>query len=170
MLRKVLEPKIDALLARRLTDHDFLARIIDRYNSEGVSSPPVRTVDAESVSRHLEVLKGKRQRILDTYFDGMISREDRDRRVEDLDGEIGSYESLLWEQGPAHADEPRPLDAEKVWEIVEPFIEWEFLTRENRRALLELLCPEIRVYHYEIKGLRLILDGCYEDSRSRTAW
>ena len=58
--------------------------------------------------------------------------------------------------------EPQPvkaaqLDLDGVLSLVEPFAEWEFLDREDKRAMLTILCPEISVQYYVIKGLTLNL-------------
>jgi hypothetical protein len=51
---------------------------------------------------------------------------------------------------------------------LEPFVHWEFLNREDRRWLLAQLCPEITVYRYLIKGVKLNLPTGHKDSHPKT--
>jgi hypothetical protein len=139
--------------------------------------------EGQCVARH-ERCYSRQQQILDLehYLDvlerkpgalaGMIGKEERDRRVGEIEREITTYQKLLMDCACA---QPRAhlLDADTVQAVIEPFAEWDFLGREDRRQLLELLCPEISVYRYEIKALALNLAGRTggrdEVSRRRTA-
>ena len=171
MLRKKLEPKIDHVLTNILSKEDFLGRIVNEHNERAQSRAP--EVDRAALTAKVHALRQKRQRVLDAFFDGMISKQDRNQRVEDVEKEILVYERLLLQS----ADEPkRPggLDLDAVLAVVEPFAEWPFLTRDDKRRLLGSLCPDIRVCRYEIKDLQLNLGaqegGGYEDSHLKTAW
>jgi DNA invertase Pin-like site-specific DNA recombinase len=172
MLRKKLEPKIDYLLGRKLVEQEFLGRLIDEYNEtiEGRRHTP--SVDERSVRARLNTLAEKRERVLGAFFDGIIGKEERDRRVGEVEHEISTYQKLLMECAYPQPGKP-VLDTDTVQEVIQPFAEWEFLEREDRRKLLGLLCPEIGVYRYEIKTLALNLvdrnGGRDKDSRRRTA-
>ena len=169
MLRKKLEPKIDRLLGRKLVNPDFLYGLVERYNKRLEETAP--TPDTLVMSRKLEQLQGKKERVLEAFFEGIIDRAERDRRVQDVERELSVYKQLLLDSGGAEGQPA--LDLDLVSALIEPFVEWEFLGRDDRRALLAALCPEVSVYRYAIKGIRLNLaassgDG-NKDSHMRMA-
>jgi hypothetical protein len=172
MLRKNLEPKIDVLLGRKLIEREFLGRLIDKYNDIMESRSVLPSVDEHNVKARLGALAEKRDRILESFFDGVIGKEERDRRLIELESEIKTYQRLLMDCACGQP-EVQSLDLDAVQAIIEPFAQWEFLGREDRRQLLNVLCPAISVYRYEITALELNLsewssDGD-KDSRPKTA-
>ncbi len=156
MLRSKLEGKLDHLLGQKLTEREFLLRVVEEYNEQLQGSQLASTVDERAVTAKLSALADKKQRVLETFFEGMIDKEERDRRVGEIERDVSAYLQLLTESTSAPA-QPPTLDEESVLAAIEPFMEWEFLEREDRRALLAVLCPEISVYRYIVKGLTLNL-------------
>ena len=65
----------------------------------------------------------------------------------------------------------RPKTETDFEEILEPFAEWEFLERDDKRVLLAAFCPEIRVERYVVKSLMLncVAEGANEVNQSRAA-
>jgi DNA invertase Pin-like site-specific DNA recombinase len=170
MLRKKLEPKIDYLLGEKLREEQFLHSVLEGYERQ-LEEPPKDRVDREALESRLESLRAKKERVLNAFYDGVIDKKERDKKLDALNKEIVAYQGLLL-QPPATVVGPPKLDLDAVLTIIEPFAEWEFLGREDRRELLTLLCPAINVYRYEIKDLALNLpletSGGHEDSRKRT--
>ena len=170
MLRKKLESRLDYVLANLLCDKKFLSRIVDQYNEQ--LRTPARDVDLAAFTVKIEALKEKRQRVLDAYFEGIIPKDERDIRVRDAEEEIKIYERLLLQSGEAE-ERPSGIELDRVLALVEPFAHWAFLGRDDKRKLLGLLCPSIRVCRYIIKDLQLLLDkkdgGGYKGSHSKTA-
>ncbi len=163
MLRYKLEPKIDELLGKRLCDPEFLNHAVEAYNqlSEGTHQPA--NVNQATLRQKVETLRERRQRILEAFFDGVIRKEDRDRRFEEIDRELSVYEKLLMES--AVVPQQRPvLDVKAVLAIIEPLAEWEYLSRDDKRLLLTELCPEISVYRYKIRDLTISVASGYEAS------
>ena len=173
MLRKKLEPKIDGVLSGTLCDQNFLERVIAEYNEELRRHAPAAPVDQSTLVARIKALQEKRRRILDTFFDSMITKSERDQRVEEVEREISVYNRLA-QQFASEPQGPALLDLDAVLALIQPFAEWEFLGRDDRRALLQILCPEISVTCYEIKHLRLNVDpetnGRNKDSRPKTVW
>lgn len=168
MLRYKLEPRIDELLGDRLRDSEFLRRVIDAHNDLTESPQQPDPVDKTTLVGKINALVQKRQRILEAFFDGTINKDERDRRFEEIEREL-----LVYEQMRADSNSfPRLpiLDCEAISALVEPFAEWEFLSRDDRRALLRDLCPEISVYRYEIRQLALNISDAYEVNHEKTAW
>lgn len=169
MLRYRLEPKIDELFGAKLCDRGFLNRVVEAYNElvEHIQQPAGR--DNVALKNKIDGLCEKRQRILEAFFDGAIRKEDRDRRFEEIDRELSVYRQLLTESANV-PPQPPVLDLEAVSAVVQPFAEWEFLNRDDKRLLLANLCPEISVYCYEIRDLTLAVARGYEVSHEKTAW
>lgn len=169
MLRKKLEPKLDLLLGKKLREPSFLRRVVEQYTEqlEITSNPHVK--DESGLRSKIEMLSGKRQRVLETFYEGVIGKEERDRRIGDIDRETKVFQGLLIEVAPPVRS--RSLDEIQV--ALEPLAEWEFLDRHDKRSLLQVICPEISVFRYTVNSLKINLgagsSGSYEDSRSKTA-
>ncbi len=168
MLRKKLEPKIDFLFAEKVRETEFLSRLVDEFNVsiQSPSDPSIR--EKATIEKKLIDLDAKRQRILETFFDGAIDKSERDSRLAKVDAELAAFRKLLLDTVPARLGIKNRAEIE---EVLEPFAEWEFLEREDKRSLLAAICPEIRVDRYVIKSLMLNLvgEGCNEVNHSKTA-
>ena len=176
MLRTKLEAKINDLLGDKLTEPEFLVRIVEEYNEQNQLQRPSSGLGERAVEARLSILGEKRQRVLEAFFDSVIDKQERDRRLGEIDWEVTAYQGLLMERVKP-PESVRGLDADAVAALVEPFAEWEFLDRDDRRQLLSILCPEISVYRYTIKSLALNLCAqkemerdSYEVNHRRTAW
>lgn len=168
MLRKKLEPKLDYMLGEKLRDREFLERILDSHNE--VTTRGAEASAARSITAKLSVLQEKRQRVLEAFFDGVVSKDERDLRIFDIDREIDTFQRLLLSSTQAE----KPASIDELLAVIEPLAEWEFLEREDKRKLLALICPEISVFRYAVKSIKLNLSatsnrGGDEDNRLRTA-
>jgi len=162
MLRTKLESKLDCLLGEKLRDRMFLSAVLDAHKNQLEQSPRQRDLDRASISAKLTDLKGKKQRVLDAYFEGIIERQDRDRKLAGVRAEQDSYQQLLLEA--AQSGSPATMtDLEK---ILEPFCDWEFLERGEKRSLLAGICPEIKVFQYTVKSLTLRFGTVAADGNS----
>jgi DNA invertase Pin-like site-specific DNA recombinase len=166
MLRKKLEPKIDELLGAKLRDFDFLDRLAEQYNA-GVDEAHSASVPAATIQAKLVKLNERRRRVLEAFFDGAIDRTERDGRIAEIDREVSAYQRMLLNSTlPTMARSPQDLE-----QLFEPFADWDFLEREDKRTLLAAFCPEIRVSSYVVKSLVLNVDdvGCDDVKRSPAA-
>jgi len=168
MLRKKLEPKIDFLLAEKLREPEFLSRVVEEFNAGAQNSASTAATQRAAIDRKLASLEAKRQRILETFFDGAIDKPERDTRIAQVDSEVVAFRRILLDTIAAVPDVRTEAEIE---EALEPFAEWEFLEREDKRALLRAVCPEIRVERYIVKSLmlNLVAEGCNEDSQNPAA-
>jgi hypothetical protein len=167
MLRKKLEPKIDVLLGEKLRDPGFLSQIVDEFNSNAQTAVSTTVMERAVIEKKLASLENKRQRILEAFFDGTIEKAERHARIVQLDAEVSAFRKILLETMPAVTD----MKADEIEQALEPFAEWEFLEREDKRALLTALCPEIRVERYIVKSLmiNLVPGNCDNVSQSRVS-
>jgi hypothetical protein len=98
MSREILERQLDSLFAEKLTRPTYLRQI---EKSMKKSRPEL---DADRLTAQIESLTGKRQRILDSYFEGVIDSSDRNRRLSEIDREKGIVSELLNRQRPTAID------------------------------------------------------------------
>lgn len=148
MRREKLEPILDFLLARRLTDRNFLDELAETWASEQAQGP---RSDAERLRAQLSAIQARRDRVVDVFIEGIIDRDTRDERLENCDRDLQFYGDLLMRQAPAHQ-----LTAGQLAQVFEPFIEWEFPGRDDKRQLLTVTMPEISVSDYQIVGIKLL--------------
>jgi DNA invertase Pin-like site-specific DNA recombinase len=148
MGREKLEARIDYLLSRQLTDPSFLQRCAETLTRRCQDVRPPAT--QERLRAELNRLSQKRERILDSFYEGVLDREARNRRLSKVDEEIQTAQQNLASEHP-----PVPVDSKALLEAFAPLAEWEYWTRAQKRAVLAALAPEIRVANYEVESLGL---------------
>lgn len=155
MRKDRLESDLDKLFAKRLTKPSFLKRhILAPLNQKHQPAGNTTLLVAQ-----LESLHGKRQRILDAYFDGTITLAERESRMVAVEKEKQTIEGILARQTPV-----RQLTLENLVEAFGPFAEFDLLTRAEKRRLLNTLTPTIVAKDYQINGLWIGLSGGNEES------
>jgi len=142
--RDVLDPHLDNVFSKRLTSPSFLKRHV----IPAVTKKRRPDNGAAQAQRQLEALDSKRKRILDAYFEGVISSAERDERVSLIDRERKAFETIARRQQPE-----KGLTLEMLVDAFAPFVEFDLLNRDDKRALLTIITPEITVANYEVKGM-----------------
>src|SRR5882762_1063631 len=117
-------------------------------------------VDTDRLTAQIESLTAKRQRILDTYFEGVIDSSDRDRRLSEIEREKGIVSELLNRQRPTG------IDSNALAQVFSTFLRFKKLKPEQKRRLLTALAPEILVADYQVKGLYFSLERSPTDAAS----
>lgn len=159
MLRTKIETKLDCLLGEKLLERDFLSSVLDAYRNQVEQSSDQQGIDQSAIAAKLTELKAKKQRVLDAFFEGVIEKAEPDRKLATVQNEVDSYRRLLVEAvRPA-----QPASVADLERVLEPFTEWEFLEREDKRSLLSMICPEIKVFQYTVKSLMLRLGALASD-------
>ena len=142
--RDILDPHLTTIFTKHLTSSSFLKRhVMPSLKREGKTE-----TNADQLKRQIATLHAKRSRILDSYFDGVISASDRDTRVALVDKELKLLETILGRETP-NVD----VTLQTLAEAFAPFVEFDLLNREDKRTLLNTLTPTITVANYEVKGL-----------------
>lgn len=161
MRRERLEERLDHLFASQLTELGFLSNLARGWEATmGAHDQPSKTARMQSA---LDSLEEKRQRILDGYFEGVISREERDERLRAAERDQNFYRDQLLRETPAVG-----LSVEALARAFAPFFEWEFLGRCDKRRLLSAIVSEIRVADYKIAGMSLLADTLCRNEINRT--
>jgi hypothetical protein len=161
MDRPRLEEKLDNLFTDRLTDRGFLTEIYGSWRKRIETGADEQ--EAGRLAARLAQLRQRRNRILETFYDGMLSREERDLKLAEVDTTTTEVQAAILRLNPAPEITPAQLAG-----ILAPFLQWRYLTIADKRRLLAAMAPDIRVadYHVSEVGLRLVSN---EDSRSRAA-
>jgi DNA invertase Pin-like site-specific DNA recombinase len=149
MGRERLEEVLDGLFAKRLTNPHFLEGCVGQL----LQSTEQKDSDAEIErwTAEINVLRRKRERVIEGFIDGAIEKRERDRRLVVIDESIRVAQDAL-----NRAIVIPPLwDSAKLIEVLAPLAEWEFWTRDQKRQVLASLVPDIRVADYKIDSLGL---------------
>src|ERR1700730_17086161 len=114
MRRDKIETHLDGIFATRLTDRGFLRELVEEFDAR------VKGKGAEKKIARLQAqvakLEEKRQRILDGYFEGVITRDNRDSRVSVVDRDHAIVVSALEEEVPSHPG----IDVEQLVALFRP--------------------------------------------------
>lgn len=145
MRRDRLDPYLDQLFAKQLSSEKFLRRI--------AKSKRQPQSNIEQVRKQLESLTAKRERVLDAYFDNVISESERDRKIVEIEREKQIFSDLL------RRDEPAQVDAETLAKQFKVFRQFDLLSRDQKRRLLNTITPRIIVANYQVEGMFCGLSG-----------
>lgn len=153
MLGSRIEPELDRVITARLTDPELLVAAFGAYGRAREAEWRRSAPDTRAAEAQLQDLERKRQRILDTYFEGLITRQDRDGRLAALERQLVGTRAQL-------ADRPEPppeISEDLVVDVVTAFAEWEHLARGAKREVLEALLPTFYIRKYAVEGVHLPL-------------
>jgi DNA invertase Pin-like site-specific DNA recombinase len=152
MSRDKFEPMLDELFGEQLTNRGFLRKLYE-YQIAQAESRNSRS-EIVRLRQNIERLEGKSRRINELFIDGEMNREERNIRLSQLERELRQgRESLA-------ACAPMPIvDAATLAQVFAPFMEWPYLSRDEKRRILSALAPEIKAADYQIEGMSIGLLG-----------
>ena len=162
MRRERLERCIDRLFSERLTDRGFLEQIASEYFARSASG--VGKAEILRLQQARERLEEKRKRVLEAYFDNLIDRAVRDKRLSEIETDVRFYENMLLKAQPA----AQGVSADELAEVFAPLREWEFLSRLDKRRVLQTVAPQIHVDNYRVKGIALLAEPTHGNEVSHT--
>jgi len=143
MRRDRLDPYLDQTFARKLTSPAFLRERL--VTARKHSSP----ADRDRLGEQMQRLTGKRQRVLDSYFEGVISAEERDSRLATIQRDLKIASEMLERQ------KPQRFDVDRLAGIFRAFRSFDELQRDQKRRLLNAIMPAIEVKDYFVKGISI---------------
>ena len=157
--REKLEGQLDSLFARKLTSPRFIARSVAALRREQRKARS--THDIGSLEQALARLAAKRTRIADAYFEGQFAKEELDRRMAACDHDMAEIRSQL-----AQAPElPAGLTPAELAARLAPLAEWRSWNFSQKRRMLALVAPVIRVSDGKVKDIGLNLGGSVIETR-----
>lgn len=144
--RDRLDPHLNQVFTKRLSSPSFLKRhVIPAIRRKNVPSG-----NSERLRAQIRSLEGKRKRILDAYFEGVINGTERDTRIAEIERDKKLTSEML-----SRESQQRNVTLDTLIDAFAPFVEFDLLNREDKRALLSTLTPLIVVANYEIKGMSI---------------
>jgi DNA invertase Pin-like site-specific DNA recombinase len=169
MERVTLENKIDEFIGKQLLSPQFLARSLAALRREQENKRGAR--DVPRLEDALARLEAKRTRIIDAFFEELLTKQDRDRRLETVDRDLATTRNQLAEV----AGQPTGLTPADLKKLLEPLAEWKWWNYTQKRRMLALLAPTIRVVGLRgtprVTHLGLNLGGSVTNTRTdRGSW
>jgi DNA invertase Pin-like site-specific DNA recombinase len=154
MRRDRLDPQLDLVFAKRLTSASFLKARVKTLKQDR------KGVDREKLAAQLDSLASRRQRILDSYFEGVINPTERDTRLAEVERQRKVAADLIERTVPAG------FDVDRVAKVFRAFVSFDELKRDRKRSLLNTITPEIIVKDYVIEGVSFVPEISRTDTDS----
>jgi DNA invertase Pin-like site-specific DNA recombinase len=148
-----VEQRIDSLLSEQMTDPAFLRRLVKQWEANSTDKRKVSQI--ERLEADQKALERKRQRVIDSFVDGDITKQERTERLGAVAEQLGRVNEELSRQ----RDSARPTDASHLLEMFKVFVGWDTLPREDRRKLLSLTIPRMRVKDGKVVSVFRLLDN-----------
>ena len=161
MQRDRLEEKLDGIFAEQLTDRKFVTDLlgdVDAKSEAAMARGRIARLELE-----IKKLREKRGRVLDSFFEGLLSRAERDQRLADVDTKMRMTEEMLLREAPVPKVSVRALMT-----AFAPLFDWRFMNRESKRRILAVTVPEIRVANYQVRGISVTPPSFCGDYVTRT--
>jgi DNA invertase Pin-like site-specific DNA recombinase len=117
MRRAELEEKLDQVFSNCLTDESFLTKLADGQLNGAAHIE--HQIKVKKATDEVQRLLSKRDRVLETYFEGMLSREERDNKLQQIDKGLKFNRELLSQEAPLNG-----ISAEILAEMFSVFSEW----------------------------------------------
>jgi site-specific DNA recombinase len=146
MGRERLEALLDFLFAERVTDTGFLEQCVEAMRRRAEQSDTDLRI--RRLMSEIKALREKRNRVIETYLEGVICREDRDRILSTIDRELKTSQDILLRETP-----DKSIDITDLIEAFAPLADFACWTREQKRSVLTAITPDIRCADYKIESL-----------------
>jgi len=149
MNRDKLERILDELISQKLRNRGVLKSIAEeqvRRHKSRSSQQRVRHLEDE-----IAALEARRERVLEAFIDGALSKEQRDQRLATIGSSVEKAQTEL------AAVRPTPtFDPEALADVFAPFRNWDLLGRADKRRMLSAISPEFAVTDYKVSSLKLL--------------
>ena len=158
-----LHEVLDRVVTEQLTDAGLLVEALGAYVASQDAGWRTARADLAAVQNQLATLRGKRERTLELYVDGLIDRAERDRRLLPLADEEAALAGML---NAAPAPLPEALSAALLCDVAATFAEWRYMEQQARRRVLEATAPTFWLDRYDVRAVSFPA-GDRRDSGSR---
>jgi len=148
MGRERLESVLDELFCNKLTDPIFVTHCVTEAMSQ--LSKEESAIKIQRLTSEINHLQNKRSRVVDGFIEGIIDCADRDQRLVGIDADLQTVQKILIRESRSVV-----FDSQRLIETFASLSEWSFWTRDQKRAVLSSLAPDIRVADYRIAALGL---------------
>lgn len=150
--REPLEACIESALSGVLANEELLLAAAHAYEESLSAGWRNSTIDEEGTRRQLAQFAQRRERVLESYLDGVLSRARRDQELAEIDAKSTAVAGLLKRQP---TERPQALTTIDVTALAGVLAEYAFLPRQAKRSMLDALAPRIHVRKYEVVAVEL---------------
>ncbi len=140
-------------MMRRLTDKKYLAELAETL--EGNTRDARREGRIERLEAQAKKLETKRKTVLEMRSEGEYTKAEADEILVDVKARIAAVNTELAREREAMLPNASRSQLEKLFE---PFKHWDLLEREDRRQLLTVTIPRIRVSGNSVVSFYSLLD------------
>jgi site-specific DNA recombinase len=159
-----LEAVIDDVLGHEIWSKEFARKLAARIESN--SSDDRSAERLAQISRDIMIAEKRRDRIVESYIDGVIAKVARDAKIKSLDADLKRMRSEI--ERVRHQQIPS-MTADQIAMAFQTFADWEFLNREDRRKILAVTIPRIQVHNYSVTGFYRLFDVAAQGVSSHPA-
>ena len=147
MAREQLEAILDDLFADHLLDPAFIAQCIGELRRRAEQDGSALRI--KRLNSQINALRSKRDRVIELFIDGLISREERDGRLRAIDRDVQTAQNTLMRETPT------TLDTQALVKALLPLAEWRHWSSEQKRKTLSTIVSDIRVADYKVASVGL---------------
>ncbi len=165
MVSGKVDEAVDNAIQEKLTTPTLMLEALEAYNESVTAGWQRNQGDRGSIEKKVSRLEARRERVLESFYDGVVSKEERDEKLVAVSGELDSLRTALNDA----ESKPPTLDPETVVSLLSTFHEWQFLEAMQKRRILEALMPAIFVYRYQIQGILFPTSRLGSEVVTRTA-
>jgi hypothetical protein len=151
MGRERLESKLDDLFSERLTDRGYLRELAEEFTRRMKTRNGRANI--QRLQQSIETLRQRRERVVESVIDGMITREDGKTRMAVIDRDIQAAQDALMREARGLSHDITP---EHLAFVLAPLFNWKFLERDHKRRYLSTSVPQIHVADYKIHGIGVL--------------
>ena len=157
--------RLDALFASSLSSPMFLEQCIEGLRARHEHSDT--HLHSQRITSEISNLREKRSRIVDGFVEGVIDREERNRRLAAIEHDIEALSNILIRETL-----PPTVDIPALIGVLAPLVEWRHWSRDQKRSVLAALVPDIRVADYRVEsiGLPAGIFGQESTQMGRDSW
>jgi hypothetical protein len=147
-----LDAKIQTVLAERLQEKKWVKQVAEMYLSGAQEAAGVAPVNIEASKALIASLEAKRVRVLDAYFEGAISKPERDKRLAAIDAELAGCNRVI--EGAIQRPAPT-MTAEQLASLLEVFAAFRFLGRDQKRSIMAASRARVFTSGYVVEKVEL---------------
>ena len=148
-----MENRIDTLIGGEMSNPAFLRRLAMRLQSTQENDK--RASKIQQLDSEMKSLERKRSRVIDIFMEGDITKDERAERLAKIAEQLGTVNEELTRM---QASAPAGTTLEQLVSMFTVFAGWETYSAEDRRRLLSLYAPRMRVRDGQVVSVYRLLD------------
>jgi DNA invertase Pin-like site-specific DNA recombinase len=149
-----LESRIDSLIGGDMADPAFLRRLAHRLQS--LQQNDKRSSRISQLETEQKSLERKRSRVIDMFMEGDITTTEKAERLAKVAERLAMVNEELTR---LQASVPAGTTLEQLVSLFTIFAGWDTYSKDDRRKLLSLYVPRMRVRDGQVVSVYRLLDG-----------